>query len=252
MLHLWAYSGAKTDSTANEAAPAIGDQSMNRTSATGTYLMGRDYTIAAAAIFNDTATRARINAPSLRDLIYPEIYPLNLLAQPTADWDIWKPGLNGPRVKRGEEVGVDTSNGASTVDTIHALLWGMDALTPIPSGRRFTARGTSTITQVASAWVSGPLALSDTLATGRYGVIGIAAAIAGVVAVRLIFPGQTDWRPGCVCGSAITVNDYRQSFRAGEFGLLGTFDQTAPPQVECLGGTAGSATVAVILDLVEL
>ena len=69
---------------------------------------------------------------------------------------------------------------------------------------------------------------------------------------RLAFPNNLAWRPGFPVGETIAIIDPRQTFRAGQFGLLGTFDQTAPPQLEVLGGTAGAETPAVILDLVEL
>ena len=252
MLHLVAFSGAKTDSTNDEAAPTIADLTVTRTAAGNKYLCPFDCQVVAAHVLNDTITRARLNYPSYRNLGLPEIFPLTALAEPSANFAICKYGLNGPRIRKGEEFGVDSSNGASTVDTVHAGVWLMDAFTPIPPGRRFTVRGTAAQTLVASAWTSASIALDQTLPFGRYAVIGMRVTCNDGVLARLAFPGQPMYRPGCHVGETIAIDDYRQSFRAGEFGMLGVFEQTAPPQLEILGGTAGAETPAVILDLVDL
>jgi hypothetical protein len=252
VYHLFAYAGAKTDSTANEAAPAVSDQTLTRTSNGGQYLIPFDGTILFAAVFNDTITRARLNYPSYRDLGLPEVFPLNATAEPSADLEICLWGKDGPRVRQGEEFGVDTSNGASTVDNVAAIVALMKDMTPIPPGRRFTVRGTAAQTLVANAWTSASIALDQTLPYGRYGVIGMAVTCNDGFAGRLIFPGQNQFRPGVVAGETTLVLDPRQNGRAGQFGLLGTFDQTSPPQLEILGGTAGAETPAVILDLVEI
>jgi len=101
-------------------------------------------------------------------------------------------------------------------------------------------------------WTIGTITLDQTLPFGRYGVIGMACVCDSAYAARLVFPQNTSMRPGVVPGTAIANYDYRQIMRAGRFGLLGTFDQTAPPQLEVLGEAAGAQTPAVYLDLVEL
>lgn len=252
MIHTFAFSGAKTDSTANEAAPAIADLTMTRTANGNQYLSPVDASVIAAIALNDTITRARLNYPSMRDLGLPEIFPLNALAEPSADFDLCVWGWNGPKIKKTEEIGADSSNGASTVDTIHIGVWIGDAFTPIPPGRRFTVRGTATQTLVASAWTSAPITLDQTLPFGRYAVIGAQVTCNDGVLSRLAFNNNLQWRPGFPVGETIAILDPRQTFRAGQFGLLGTFEQTAPPQLEILGGTAGAETPAIILDLVEL
>lgn len=252
MLHTFAFSGVKTDSTANEAAPAVADASMTRTANANQYLMPADLLVIGAVAWNDTITRARLNFPSYRDVGLPEIFPLNRTALSTVDYDVCIWGVNGPRVRKTEELGVDTSNGASTVDNVTVGLFVADRIDGIPAGRRFTVRGTALQTLVLNAWSIGTLTLDQTLPFGRYGVIGMQAACANGLLARLVFPNSSQWRPGCPVGDTILVNDFRQNFRQGQFGLLGTFDQTSPPQVEILGGAAGAQTPAVILDLVEL
>lgn len=252
MLHLIAWSGAKTDSTANEAVPNVADASVSPAGNTTQYFAPFAATMVAAIAYNDTITRARINTPDYRDVGLPEIFPLNALAEPSADYDVCLWGLNGPKLKRGTPVGADVSNGASTVDNATVGLWLLDAFTPIPAGRRFTVRGTSAQTLVANAWTLGGITLDSTLPVGRYGVIGLQCVCNDAMLARLALPNNLSFRPGCPTGETIAINDPRQNFRAGQFGLLGTFDQQAPPQLELLGSTAGAETAAVILDLVEL
>lgn len=252
MMHLLAWSGAKTDSTANEAAPAVADNVVTRTANGNQYLAPWDATILYASALNDTITRARFNYPWYRDVGLPEIFPLNALAEPSALFRTWNPGWQGPRVRKTEELGADSSNGASTVDTIHICALLGDVFTPLPSGRRFTVRGTAAQTLVASSWTSAAIALDTTLPFGKYAVIGMQVTCNDGVFARLIFPNSPQARPGLAVGETIAITDYTQAGRNGQWGEWGRFEQTAPPQLEVLGGTAGAETPAVILDLVEL
>ena len=252
MLHVIAWSGAKTDSTANEAAPTIADESVTPSATGNRYLIDYDCTLAWASALNDTITRARFNIPSYRDLGLPEIFPLNAVAEPSADYDVCVWGANGPRLRANEGIGADSSNGASTVDTIHIAVGLLTGIDPIPAGRRFTVRGTAAQTLVASAWTTGAITLDQDLPAGRYGVIGMQVTCNDGVFARLVFPMNTKYRPGVPVGETIAILDPRQNGRAGQWGLLGVFTDRAPPQLQILGGTAGAETPAVILDLVEM
>lgn len=252
MMHLLVWSGAKTDSTANEAAPAIADGVVSRGANANTYLCPFDVIVVAAWALNDTITRARLNYPSYRDIGLPEIFPLNAVAEPSAAPRTCRWNGYGPRIKKTEELGADSSNGASTVDTIHIGALLSDGLQPIPQGRRFTVRGTAAQTLVASAWTNGQITFDSALPYGRYAVIGMQVTCNDGVFARLIFPNQLQYRPGVMVGETIALTDPEQNGRAGQWGEWGRFEQTAPPLLEVLGGTAGAETPAVILDLVEL
>lgn len=252
MFHTFGYAGTKTDSTANEAAPAVSDQTLTRTANGNQYLLPYDCTIAGAIAYNDTITRARLNYPSIRDFGLPEIYPLNVVADATQSPRYCWWGDLGPKVKKTEEFGLDSSNGASTVDTILAGVWAMVGRDGVPPGRRTTVRGTSAQTLVANAWTTGTITLDQTLPFGRYAIIGMQCTVPDAFLARLVFTNQNQFRPGCPVTEAITYIDERQTFRAGNLGLWGTFEQTSPPQLELLGHTAGAETAAVILDLVQV
>jgi hypothetical protein len=251
-MHLAVWSGAKTDSTANEAAPAVADNVLTRTANGNQYLAPFNGLILMGFALNDTITRARYNYPSMRNLGLPEIFPVTALAEPSADFQVFRPGMNGPRFRKNEELGAESSNGASTVDTIHIGALLCDVMKPVPAGTRFTVTGTAAQTLIASAWTSAAVALDQTLPFGRYAVIGMAATCNDGIAARLIFPNSDGFRPGVPVGETNIITDYEQSGRYGAWGEWGRFEQTAPPQLEVLGGTAGAETPRVYLDLVAL
>lgn len=251
-VHMLAWSGAKTDSTANEVAPAVNDNVVTRNVAGTAFLAPFDGQVVYAVALNDTITRAQFTWPSIRDLGNPEISPLVATAEPSAMFRTCFWGTMGPRFKKNEEIGAQSSNGASAVDTIHIGALISDGLVAPPTGRRITVSGTATITLIASAWASGQIALDQQLPFGRYSVIGMRVTCNDGVLARLIFPNQQMYRPGVMVGETEAISDYLQRGRAGEFGELGRFEQTSPPMLEILGGTAGAETPRVYLDLVAL
>lgn len=251
-LHTIAWSGAKTDSTANEAVPVVADESVTPSATGNRYLIDYNATIVAALARNDTITRARFNIPSYRDIGLPEIFPLDAQAEPAAAFASCVWGKDGPKLRANEGIGADVSNGVSTVDNATVLAFLMTQHDPVPAGRKFTVRGTAAQALVANAWTTAAITLDQDLPAGRYGVIGMSCTCNDGHAARLVFPSNPKFRPGCPVGETIAIIDPRQPFRAGAFGLLGTFTDRAPPQLQILGGTAGAETPAVILDLVEM
>ena len=85
MFHLAAFSGAKTDSTANEAIPRVADGALS-VSGSNNYLAPEHLSIFAALVYHDAVLRARIVAPSLRNEGLPEIFPVNATAEPSANF----------------------------------------------------------------------------------------------------------------------------------------------------------------------
>lgn len=251
-VHTFGFAGAKTDSTANENIAAPADASLTRTANGNQYLMPYDAQIIWAAALNDTITSATLQYPSYRDVGVPYISPLNPVAAFTGEVFTCQWGDNGPRVRKTEELGAQVSNGASTVDTAAVLLSISDGKVPLPAGRRFTVHGTTTQTLVANAWTLGGITLDQTLPFGRYGVIGLEFTGSNAILGRLVFTANTYYRPGAVTHQTVGLGDRAQIMRYGRQGLLGTFDQTSPPNCELLGFTAGAQTYQVILDLVQM
>lgn len=251
MFHLAGFGGAKTDSTNNQNVPAAPDNALTL-SANNRYISPDNVKVFAAICMNDTVARARITAPSLRNIGLPEIYPLLVAATPTGDpkyayWDTY-----GPMIMRNEEFGVEASNGASTIDFAVAGVWFRNRVDPVPPGPRLTVVGTSTQTLVQNNWTLGGITLDQVLPVGRYSVIGMHCTCTAAAFARLVFPRGGTWRPGVQ--ATATVGGFNQAgwFRSGEQGDWGQFDQIAQPQVELFGTTAGAQTATVILDLVQM
>jgi hypothetical protein len=252
VFHLAAFGGAKTDSVANQNVPATATEQALSVSANNRYISPQKVKIFAAYAQNDTISGARVNAPSLRNLGLPSIYPLNATAAAVATGPMDYRISDEIEIQATEEFGVDASNGASTIDFAEAGLWFRNAIEPIPAGKRFTIEATASITGVRDAWVNGVLTLGQVLPYGTYGVIGMYAVGAAVTFARLVFPFQSYWRPGCLAAPAYGGAEPLQMFRHGKLGLWGTFISTAQPSLEIFVTTAGATAMTVGLDLVAV
>jgi hypothetical protein len=238
-------------STNNQNVAASVDNVIT-TSANNKYISpGKVQAIAAQAL-NDFLTRSRINAPSLRNEGLPEVFPLRVGTVPATNPDVayWRDV--GPTFQPNEEIGLEISCGASVALVASGALYIQDKRDPIPPGKRMRIFGTSTITLVANAWASGNITLDQTLPYGTYAVIGMAAKLTNGFLARLIFPRTGVWRPGCPASPSTGQADFAQYFLAGNLGLWGIFNSIAQPLVEVFGITAGSQTVNLILDLVQV
>lgn len=252
MFHLAAFGGAKTDSTANQNVPATASEQALSVSANNRYISPKKVKIFCAFAQNDTISGARINAPSLRNLGLPEIYPVNPAAAVAATSPVDYRGDDGIEIQATEEFGVDVSNGASTVDFAEAGLWFRDSIDPIPPGKRFTITATATITGVRDSWVNGQLTFTQILPFGTYGVIGMYAQGTAVAFARLVFPFYAAWRPGVLCNPTFGSIEPLQIFRHGKLGLWGNFVSTAQPSLEIFNTTAGATSMVIGLDLVAI
>ena len=252
MFHLAAFGGAKTDSTANQNVPATATEQALSVSANNRYISPMKVKVFCAFAQNDTISSARINAPSLRNLGLPEIYPVNPAAAVAITSPLDYRGDDGVEIQATEEFGVDVSNGASTVDFAEAGLWFRGTIDSIPPGKRFTIVATANITGVRDAWVNGVLTFGQVLPFGTYGVIGMSAVGTAVVFSRLVFPFASYWRPGVLATPTYGNIEPLQAFRHGKLGLWGTFVSTAQPSLEIFNSTAGATAMTVILDLVAI
>lgn len=250
-FHLTCFGGAKTDSTNNEAIPAPIDPAWNRVSATE-YLAPYDMDVFGAIVGNDTITRARLNTPSMRTLGLPEIWPVNqaaLAAAPlAADWR----EIDPIRIRQNDTFSVECSNGASTVDTAYAALMIRRQKFPVPPGPRFTLSGTAAQTLVANGFSQGTITFDQTPPVGTYSVIGAACTCVNGWFFRLIFPANSNWRPGFLVSQAVTVFEARQLTRHGNLGEWGQFYSVNLPMLEIFGATAGAQTPRLYLDLVQI
>jgi hypothetical protein len=255
MHHLLAFNNPTLAISAVYAqVPGVADGSMPRNQA-GDYLMPFAGKVIGHHVIGLTTNQAQIQAPSMRTIAYPELWPPNITAR-TGVPDINRyqvPLDSGPRFVQNESIGVYASNSSgAAVSPTSAALWITDGIEPASPGQTITLVATSTIITVDGSWVLGTLAFSTQLAAGTYRVVGMDVVGANCLYARLVFPGNTGMRPGVPCAQLETRVNWRDTFRFGRFGVYGNFVFNAPPQLEVFGNAAASTPFRVLLDVQKI
>lgn len=192
-------------------------------------------------------TAARFESPSLRRLANIDVCGYDTGAEPGSP-PLMHPLLSNPKTLEGSE-GFNLKATISPGSYVVGLAWLSSGPVTKPTGEIFTVLATSSTTLTAYAWSNGALTFATTLPRGRYQVVGMRAKSTGLIAARLVFPGQA-WRPGCIGNDADTDIE-AQCFRAGEMGVWGEFDHDLPPTVDFLSVSADTAE-SVWLDLIKI
>lgn len=245
------YTGANGVSAVYSQLNAVLDQSLPQDGA-NRFLMPSDYTVIAAYGLGLRLTALRINTPSLRNFILPEIYPVTQAVAPaTTDSPTFYQN-RGPSLKMNEGLELDYSSTSGAADLIWGALWIAPRIIAAPAGPVFTALATTTITAVSGSWVLGILTFNQALPVGKYAVVGMACVAANTVLARLVFTGENNFRPGCMVQKTYGSQYIEDWFRYGGMGLFGYFTNTTLPQLEILGDAAGAAAPTVYLDLVKV
>lgn len=205
--------------------------------------------LGAAALINDASlVRAQLQAPSLRVLTNLDIEPIVQAAVFGSPPEVlFHPQMAIP-LDADEALQFHMeSDPAAGVDH-HGLVWLGDGPQIPATGRMFTVRATSAITQIDAVWTNGVLTLGQTLPAGQYQVVGMRARSTDMVAARLVFVEQSA-RPGVPGVNAIPDEDVK-SLRHGMAGVFGVFPNTIPPTVDVTGGVATAQVY--MLDLIRL
>ena len=221
-------------------------------SANARFIFPMDYQVIAAQVVGNAVLRARLNAPSFRNIALPELSPLRVIAQQGANPVLVDPPPGSLKVMRNEEVGIDVSHAGVGADNVFAGLWVTPQFMPAPPGPVFSVVASVTSTLIVGQWVLGNLVFEQTLPVGRYTVIGMHCQCNDGIFARLAFPGNAQFRPGVPCVEALGSYINPQVFRYGGHGTFGSFDSTAGPNIEILGLAAGAETASVVLDLIKV
>lgn len=252
MHHLAAFYKSQTNGVTYDALASVSDQSLTQAPSSGGYILRENRKVIGGSVMGINLSAARLNAPSLRSFVLPELYPANATAarvtrEPYVDF-----GQSGPTILRNEAFYVETSRAGADAQPVTAGLWLQDRFMQAPAGPTFTLTGAFTITLVAGAWVAGSLVFNQTLPTGEYAVTGMEVICGDAAFGRLIFPGDNGNRPGCI--SQLAYGSFMQPsyFRNGAMGLWGKFFNTAQPQIEIFGLAAGAETGAAYVDVVKV
>ena len=194
-----------------------------------------------------TVTSAQIQAPSLRDVFYPNIKPMSIAAQfgnpPQLNFFPNNPiGVEGL-----EDIQFVTNTDNVGNVPIYGLVWLQDGPMPPVTGEIRSIRATAAVSLSAGNWVNGNLTFDQVLPVGDYQVVGLRVEGTGLIAARIVFQGYP-WRPGVQGRTAISHVDVPE-MRFGGSGVWGTFNNNVPPTIDCLGIVGTSQ--AVILDLIK-
>lgn len=253
MHHLLAFNGSLALNAAYAQVAGVADGAMPRNQAND-YIMPQNMRLLAYHSIGVTTTKMQIQAPSLRVIAYPEVWPLNLMLR-TALADLQRVqtfGSNGPRFLMNESVGIYASEGGTGASPTSAALWVQDRFDPAPDGQYITLVATCTITTVDGQWALGTLAFDTSLGAGQYAVVGMDVTALNSIYARLVFPGNTGMRPGVVVNQVNSRVVLRDVFRLGRVGSMGSFQFNAPPQLEVFGNAAGATAFRVLLDVIKL
>lgn len=245
------YKNALTASSVYAQIPAVNDQSLPQDGA-NRFLLPSDYKVLAAYALGLRITAARLNTPSLRSFLLPEIYPATKAVAPATTDSPTFMIETGPMIRMNEGLEVDASVDAGAADDVWCALWIAPRFVPAPKGPIFTAVCTATITTVLGQWVLGVLTPNQSLPAGKYAVVGMACVAASTVLARLVYTGQNQFRPGVMVQKTYGAQYIEDKFRFGQFGHFGEFTNTTLPQLELFGDAAGAAAPVVYLDLIKI
>lgn len=202
-----------------------------------------------------TLSRVRINAPKFRTVNRPMIRPIEQAANPSSRPIIDEKWRHPIMYNATEPIAMLFSNGAAETDWVLATFG--DGNRNAPPGDLYTARFTSTYTQVANAWTAAPnIVFDDTLPTGQYSIVGVDSFAAGGIGLRLVFLGPplpatpANVRPGIPLPTANGSQSTRYT-RRGYLGEFGRFVNTALPTIETLM-TAATTNPEGYVDLVKV
>jgi hypothetical protein len=258
-FHTVAYTASIGSGAGQSFLTAVVDTVFSQSGTTG-FLLPGDLKLIAGYAAAAGISRARVNAPSLLRVGFCSIRPLqqNSVAasgQPTANPNFMTLIDNPLTLRAAEPVGVEAATVNSTAERFIATLWFCDRLDPVPPGDSFWLRFTSTTTgnAVANAWTVFAPTFDQSIPSGTYAVIGAECTSASSVAARIVFPGQV-YRPGIVAQpGAVGASRTHRYFYDGSFGVFGTFQTFAPPNIEILAtGTEALNTIEGYMRVVRI
>lgn len=219
--------------------------------ANGRYIYPRPTKVLGVTALGPNLTRSRLNAPSLRGLFLPEIYP-TIVGSVVPDQPAFTNLLNnGPVLSANEEYTIEVSRAGAGALQCWAAVWAAEKFVPAPPGPTFTAFASAPITLVANQWVAAAMTFDQVLQAGVYDVVGMGVVCPSGFIARLVYPGVSNYRPGVIVDAAYGNKQWEQFWRNGNFGSFGKFYSIAQPQIEIMGVAAGAQTAQVYLDLIK-
>jgi len=241
------YYGNNANGTALLALPSVTDQ-IYRQQGNGYIVDPTLNKLGMAQVISAHSSRGQVDSPTLRQVLNKEIRPV-MKGMPTGgqtarvNWFMDQPLQLGAN----EELDFFEIHGTAT-EHVFGLVNIQDQPVAPVKGQIFTSLFTGTTTLVADAWTIVPLTADQQLPPGTYDVVGARAESTGIIAFRLVFPGQVA-RPGGLGSQIADVKDIDQQ-RYGQSGLWGSFVFNLFPYLEVFSDSADTAE-NLYLDLIK-
>ncbi len=257
MLHTVAFYQSVDQAAAYVAISAVPDQVV-RVSGADIQTPSLNNVVAVAAMIETAAAhRARLVAPSLRILSNFQISPLNGGAagavEPGSPHALADLRANPLVLETGEQLNAELLADPAAAQIQSCVVWLADSpIVPLAAQKMFTVRATAVSALVAGTWSPTAINFDEDLPVGRYRVVGFWPISTGMIAARIVFPGESGWRPGAL-GSDLQEDVSSPIFRYGNMGAYGEFEDTSPPTIEALSVSADAAAAQMYyLDLVQV
>lgn len=253
MIHTIAYYEAVNPAGAYNALNGVADPRV-RVVGVDIQVPALNQVIAAAVGINDAAAnRARLVAPSLRELSNFMLAPTNsdvaAAVEPGSPQRVVDLRASPLALIPGEQLNAEILSTIAGAPPQWCVVWLADAVPAPATGKMFTVRATSATAAVAGTWTNVAITFDEDLPRGRYAVAGLFPISAGMIAARLNFVGG-GYTPG-VLGSDLVQDLQHPMFRYGGLGVLGEFEDIEPPTIDVLAVSA-DATQEFYLDLIQL
>jgi hypothetical protein len=190
-----------------------------------------------AAFLSASATRARLDSPTIRIPGNPFILPVEVNTLPSDRQKLmdlsFAPYALPPREEIAVQATISTNVGAN------AFLWLSLQKIPIPQSRVQWVRLTSSTAAVSLAWTQLTYTLDQALPVGWWCMVGSEVQSTNAIAHRWIFPGSY-YRPGFLSRTAEGNRSYDWNYY-GTLGEMGRFLNDNPPLLQVyVNGTDAS------------
>lgn len=246
--HMFSWYDTQAAAVTNNAMATVTDPIL--TTAATYFLMPAQAQFMAAYGFGATATRFRLNTPSLRYVGLPSMVPFNTSATVPSPLNGFRSYDNPIPLPKVDTVTMESTDSAADTTAVVAIA-SFTQYRPVPGGKKYRLRGTAAITGVVGAWANGAITFDTSVPQGVYSIVGLQVYAPTCLGARLAIPGAS-WRPGCIPQQArSTVPD--PVFQNGTLGEFGRFENANTPNLDIFVGLGGaSASQEVFMDVIRL
>jgi hypothetical protein len=199
----------------------------------------------AAGILGATVIDGELQSPSLRDLGFFDLSPVNIGVTFESPVRARKLFTSPIRLATPEGFHVMAAQGSGGSETDYAFVLFGDGQTRQPSGRPIAIAFDSSDTANSGAWSPITPVLRQALAAGRYAITGAKVESANGIAFRFIPNDSGSFRPGALMVQADDQLDWEPQ-TDGSLGVWMEFESYSIPNIEVFCTSGDSSFTGVI------